>query len=759
MGDMEKEDIPMLLRGASFRLSDENTDVDPQRLTSRSASLSIPMYSVDLYNSENRFVSHSGPLQIERRITLTQMSGPLCTPRRSGKLVWPEDKLAGKNENLLKSGELGKCNDPYCTTCPTYYDIKAAQRKTTSRFESSFRNILSGDTKNWMTRLLSSICSRLPGIMNPHARKVQLWNKFFVIACLVAVFVDPLFFFLLRVHKENRCIVLNWPMATIIAAVRSVTDFIYLLHMLLQFRLAYVAPESRVVGAGELVDHPKKIALHYFYGKFGFDVFLVLPLPQIMILCILPKYVGSSAANYAKNLVRAAVLLQYIPRFFRFLPFLAGSSASGLIFETASANFVINLLIFILAAHVVGSCWYLFGLQRVNQCFRDVCNASEIRGVCKQFIDCGRGDIDFAKYSEWDIWKSNTNVTDCLNKDGSFDYGIYAEALKVTTQSSIVTRYIYSFFWGFQQISTVAGNQNPSVFEWEVLFTMAIMGLGLFLFALLIGNMNNYLQALGRRRSEMQLRHRDVERWMSHRRLPEELRRQVRESERFRWAATRGVNEEMLLEDFPEDLQRDIRRHQFSFIKKVQIFALMPEPIFDAIGERLRQKLYIKDSKILYPGSAIDMILFIVRGKMVSVDATGYTTPLSDGDICCEELLAWSLDHSPVPRGSLNGHRPVSNRTVTCLTNVEAFSLSHSDMEEVTALFPREFRSLRVQGAIRLFSLHFIYMNTLEWALINLVNFHDRYVSPYWRELATIRIQKYWKKHRSREVQNFSYIV
>jgi len=50
-----------------------------------------------------------------------------------------------------------------------------------------------------------------------------------------------------------------------------------------------------------------------------------------------------------------------------------------------------------------------------------------------------------------------------------------------------------------KQISTLAGNQTPSYFVWEVLFTMAIIGLGLLLFALLIGNMQNFLQALGRR--------------------------------------------------------------------------------------------------------------------------------------------------------------------------------------------------------------------------------------------------------------------
>lgn len=49
------------------------------------------------------------------------------------------------------------------------------------------------------------------------------------------------------------------------------------------------------------------------------------------------------------------------------------------------------------------------------------------------------------------------------------------------------------------------------------------------------------------------------------------LCRQVRQAERYNWAATRGVNEEVLLENLPEDLQRDIRRHLFKFVKKVSI--------------------------------------------------------------------------------------------------------------------------------------------------------------------------------------------
>ena len=58
----------------------------------------------------------------------------------------------------------------------------------------------------------------------------------------------------------------------------------------MQFRLAYVAPESRVVGAGDLVDHPKKIAIHYLRGFFFIDLFIVLPLPQVSIFSRMLMY-------------------------------------------------------------------------------------------------------------------------------------------------------------------------------------------------------------------------------------------------------------------------------------------------------------------------------------------------------------------------------------------------------------------------------------------------------------------------------------
>jgi len=102
--------------------------------------------------------------------------------------------------------------------------------------------------------------------------------------------------------------------------------------------------------------------VYYMFIKLLIMIFLVKYV-QIMIFLVLPKHLGTSGANYAKNLLRAVILVQYIPKLFRILPLLIGQSPTGFIFESAWANFIINLLIYMLASHVVGSCWYLFGLQ------------------------------------------------------------------------------------------------------------------------------------------------------------------------------------------------------------------------------------------------------------------------------------------------------------------------------------------------------------------------------------------------------------
>lgn len=118
-------------------------------------------------------------------------------------------------------------------------------------------------------------------IFDPQDKSLLLWNRLFVISCILAVSVDPLFFYLPIVDHPSSCLGIDQNLAHTSTGVRTFIDLFYLLRMGLQFRTAYIAPSSRVFGRGELVIDPAQIAMRYLQRFFFVDFLAVLPLPQV----------------------------------------------------------------------------------------------------------------------------------------------------------------------------------------------------------------------------------------------------------------------------------------------------------------------------------------------------------------------------------------------------------------------------------------------------------------------------------------------
>lgn len=118
-------------------------------------------------------------------------------------------------------------------------------------------------------------------IFDPQDKFLLLWNKLFVISCILAVSIDPLFFYLPVINDSMNCLGIDRNMTVIVSTLRTVIDVFYLIRMALQFRTAYIAPSSRVFGRGELVIDPSQIAKRYLQRYFIIDFLSVLPLPQV----------------------------------------------------------------------------------------------------------------------------------------------------------------------------------------------------------------------------------------------------------------------------------------------------------------------------------------------------------------------------------------------------------------------------------------------------------------------------------------------
>ncbi|MFQ6666917.1 hypothetical protein Gotur_033106 [Gossypium turneri] len=568
-------------------------------------------------------------------------------------------------------------------------------------------------------------------IFDPQDKFLLLCNKLFFISCILAVSVDPLFFFLPVINDPEKCLTIDKSLAVTATTLRTIIDAFYLIRMALQFRTAYIAPSSRVFGRGELVIDPARIAKRYMLQYFFLDFLAVLPLPQIVVWRFLHGSNGSDVLA-TKQALFFIVLFQYIPRFLRVIPLTSEMKrTTGVFAETAWAGAAYYLLLYMLCSHIVGAFWYWVAVERNDTCWQKACKDIGRDKCNTNFLYCGNQHME--GYGVWNNTKDTVLKEKCPADDNidnpPFDFGIFTHALSsgIVSSTKFFSKYCYCLWWGLQNLSTLGQGLETSTYPGEVIFSIALAIFGLILFALLIGNMQTYLQSLTIRLEEMRIKRRDSEQWMHHRMLPQELRERVRRYDQYKWLETRGVDEENLVQSLPKDLRRDIKRHLcLALVRRVPLFESMDERLLDAICERLKPCLFTESTYIVREGDPVDEMLFIIRGRLESVTTDGGRSGffnrslLKEGDFCGEELLTWALD--PKTGASL----PTSTRTVKALTEVEAFALIAEELKFVAGQF-RRLHSRQVQHTFR---------------------FH----SQQWRTWAACFIQAAWRRYSKRKI-------
>ncbi|CAL5092252.1 unnamed protein product [Urochloa decumbens] len=568
-------------------------------------------------------------------------------------------------------------------------------------------------------------------VFDPQDAFLARMNRAFVFACIVSVAIDPLFLYLLAVKytDKNTCIGFDRNLATVATLVRTAVDAFYLSRIALQFRTAYIAPSSRVFGRGELVIDSALIARRYLRRFFVVDLLAVLPLPQVSIWNFLNRPKGADLLP-TKNALLFTVLVQYVPRLVRFYPITSElKRTTGVFAETAFGGAAFYLLLYMLASHMVGAFWYLLAIERLDDCWREKCTNLSFH-QCRTYMYCGGGSQGQSGFLEWRTMIRQVLQQECAPVDNSgtgFPYGIYTTAIQsgVYSTENLTAKILFCLWWGLQNLSTVGQGLETTHYKGEQLFSITLALVGLILMALLIGNMQTYLQSMTLRLEEMRLKRRDSEQWMHHRVLPDDLRDRVWRHNQYKWLETRGVDEDTLVRSLPKDLRRDVKRHLcLRLVRRVPLFANMDERLLDAICERLKPSLCTESTYIVREGDPVDEMLFIIRGRLESSTTDGgrmgfYNRGLlKEGDFCGEELLTWALD----PKAAANF--PLSTRTVRAISEVEAFALRAEELKFVSGQF-RRLHSKQLQQTFRFYS-------------------------QQWRTWASCFIQAAWRRHLKR---------
>lgn len=560
-------------------------------------------------------------------------------------------------------------------------------------------------------------------VLDPRSKAVQEWNRLFLIVCGIGLAIDPLFFYALSVSDKFMCLYVDARFAIAVTALRSMVDAMHLLNIWLQLKLAYVSKQSLVVGSGKHVTDPRSIALNYLRSRKGFlfDVFVILPLPQMVLWVVAPAFIREGKISMVMTVFLIMFLFQYLPKVYHSICLLRRVQFFGTIWWGLS----LNILGYFVAAHAAGACWYLLGIQRSAKCLQNQCEIIEncdfkILG-CNKAIFYGSSMVKDVSRTAWTM--NGTVHSICVNNNGAFNYGAYKWVVPLVTNTNRIEKVLFPIFWGLMTLSTF-GNLESTTDWLEVVFNIIMLTSGLLLVTMLIGNIKVFLHAAISKKQSMQLRMRNMEWWMRRRQLPHHLRQRVRHYERQKWAAMRGVDEGGMINDLPEGLRRDVKYHLcLDLVRQVPLFQHMEELVLENICDRVKSVIFTKGETIMNEGDPVQRMLFIVRGHMRSTHQlrkeVRSTCMLGPGNFCGDELLSWCVRRPFVER------LPTSSSTFVSLETTEAFSLDAQELKYVTQHFRYTFLSEKLKRTAR-------------------------YYSSGWRTWAAVAIQLAWRRYKTR---------
>ncbi|KAL2331491.1 hypothetical protein Fmac_019072 [Flemingia macrophylla] len=541
---------------------------------------------------------------------------------------------------------------------------------------------------------------------------VQEWNRVFLLVCATGLFVDPLFFYALSISDTCMCLFLDAWLLTTVTLLRCITDALHFSNICLHFFLTNATPPH-----------------HYLNTNmpFFFDLFVILPIPQIVVWVAIPSLLEKGSITLVMTVFIIMFLFQYLPKIYHSVCLLRRmQSLSGYVFGTVWWGIALNLIAYFVASHAAGACWYLLGLQRAAKCLEEQCAKTSGCGLrtlcCKEPIYYGGTNIVRDKTRL--AWAKNREArSTCLDGPDNYDYGAYQWSVQLVTNDSRLEKILFPIFWGLMTLSTF-GNLESTTERLEVIFNIIVLTSGLLLVTMLIGNIKVFLHATTSKKQAMQLKMRNIEWWMSKRRLPQGFRQRVRNYERQRWAAMRGVDECQIIKNLPEGLRRDIKYHLcLDLVRQVPLFQHMDDSVLENICDRVKSLVFTKGETITREGDPVQRMLFVVRGHLQSSqvlrDGVKSCCMLGPGNFSGDELLSWCLRRPFIER------LPPSSCTLVTLETTEAFGLEAQDVKYVTQHFRYTFLKEKVKRSAR-------------------------YYSPGWRTWAAVAIQLAWRRYGHR---------
>ncbi len=234
-----------------------------------------------------------------------------------------------------------------------------------------------------------------------------------------------------------------------------------------------------------------------------------------------------------------------------------------------------------------------------------------------------------------------------------FAYGLFLSAHWITSgwialrgsaaaQEASWTAYINALYWCVTTLSTVGYGDVTPANNFQTLYAIVVMILGVGVYAYVIGNIATILTNIDPARSRY-LQH--IERlgaFIRYRQIPPRLQRRIHDYYDYLWEKRLGYDESHVLDSLPRSLRTDVSLFlKRDVIERVPLFADAPDQFKRDIAMQMTSEVFTPGDYILRAGEFGRDMFFISRGavEVVSPDGKSVYSTLAEGDFFGEIAL------------------------------------------------------------------------------------------------------------------------
>ncbi|XP_075672873.1 cyclic nucleotide-gated ion channel 1-like isoform X1 [Castanea sativa] len=543
------------------------------------------------------------------------------------------------------------------------------------------------------------------------------WNIIVILVRMIALSLEPLFLYGLMINEYKKCVEIDRRLGITAIVSRSFLDISYLV---LRFHTGFLGGlfrkyrrklknklhrERKGAASGQMetmaptgpIDSShstpvKDLRKYFLHQHLLFDILVFLPIPQVVMLCILLD-VRAMKSLKTLQILNIFIFFQYWPRVFQiYLPRKDLGSNHEILGGRLWVLGPLDFFLYIIAGHVLGAFWYCFSIQRTVACWYRACENHD-GCVRNSFYYC---DHNFGYHSALDDFcpKNMPNAE-------LFDFGVYLDAHQsyILESKNIPQKIFYCFCWGMRHLSSFGSNLRTSNDVWENCFVLCVTIFGLLLFLYYMGNFQIYLQRRITSKSKAEAakrKEKNIKLWIENKKLRTDTSNEITKIMEKKFHEEEDIYVEILISELPSQLQSDVKNQicfdplQRLMIEKNNSLANPEhENLLCDICNSLKPVYYNEQCYIVREGEPMDAVFLITDGSAWAFPsntngegigtASRHAERLKAGDFFGEELF--ELVREPYSPNMFNLPKvPIYSKSLKTHTKVEAFALMANDL-------------------------------------------------------------------------------